>query len=342
MRRLLASPAVRALGYLTLGNVLFALFAYWTFPYERVRDYLVQEVERPRGANGTRTPSGYQLEIASLSPSFFTGVELEGVRFATTSSDAAARTTEVHIERLFARISLLALLGGTVEIAFEAEAGGGSIEGVLAQGDEESRVEADIDSLDLGRMQVLSGLVGLPVTGVATGKIALTVPADATKSTGEVALTIARVTVGDGRAKLKLGAMAGEGLTIERLDAGTIELAAKVEAGKLRISKLRSNGADLELEGSGAVDLASSLGASTASLMLRIEISDAYRNRNDRTRGLFSLLELSPQVRPFRSPDGAIQLRLSGPLRALRPSPAGSVRLPSRTAARGNTDPAAP
>ena len=70
-----ARKALRFMGYSTFFWTFFWLFAYLSFPYERVRDRIVQEVEFPKDARGNRRPSGYQLEIMELSPSWFTGVE---------------------------------------------------------------------------------------------------------------------------------------------------------------------------------------------------------------------------------------------------------------------------
>ena len=67
-------------GYPLFFVFCLLLFAYWTFPYDRVRDFIIQEVENPRGPGDRRRPSGYQLEIVDLSPSWVTGVELTGVR----------------------------------------------------------------------------------------------------------------------------------------------------------------------------------------------------------------------------------------------------------------------
>src|SRR5262245_43979209 len=39
-------------GYTVLFPLAFLLFAYWVFPYDRLRDYIVQEVERPIGPGG--------------------------------------------------------------------------------------------------------------------------------------------------------------------------------------------------------------------------------------------------------------------------------------------------
>ena len=104
---------------------LFFLFsvvvgAYWTFPYDHLRDFIVQEAER----GGTM-----HLEIEELSPSWVTGVELENVRLSNVP-EGSADPVVMEIPHAEARVSLLALLGGTTELSYAAELAGNSrIEG---------------------------------------------------------------------------------------------------------------------------------------------------------------------------------------------------------------------
>src|SRR5690348_8500649 len=88
--------------------ISLVLGAYWTFPYDQLRDFVVQRVEAGGGA---------QLEIVSLEPSWLTGVDFQGVRYATTSADPHAPPAEILIREGSARISLLSLLGGTKDVS---------------------------------------------------------------------------------------------------------------------------------------------------------------------------------------------------------------------------------
>ena len=53
------------------------LGAYWTFPYDHLREFIVQEVEQS---------GDVQLEIGRLEPSWLTGVEAETVRVARSTA----------------------------------------------------------------------------------------------------------------------------------------------------------------------------------------------------------------------------------------------------------------
>ncbi len=314
--------------------VSFVLFAYWTFPYDRLRDWIVQEVERPESSGGVRTPSGYTLEIRSLSPSWVTGVELEGVRFSKLSREPGGRPLVIEADEVDARISLLSLLAGNISLTFDVAIGGGTIEGEFEKTDEATHVEAEVADVDVKRLGILRDLIGLPVTGSLGGSVNVTLALETKNTAGNVDLHVANVNIGDGRAELRRRA-GTKGLVIERLGAGRLTLQAEIREGVARISKIEANGSDIEVDGSGTIRLAQPLRMSRAELMLRVKIADGYKNRNTRTRALFELMDFDPELSAAKTPDGALQWRLEGTFGAgLRSTPAG--RAPPRThAARG-------
>ena len=73
----------RYLGYPLFFIFAFLTSAYLTFPYERVRDVIEQQV--------TRAIPGSELEIVSLEPSWISGVEAHGVLLRLPSSTEGER-----------------------------------------------------------------------------------------------------------------------------------------------------------------------------------------------------------------------------------------------------------
>lgn len=307
-----------AVAYPAFFLLSFVLGAYWTFPYDRVRDFVVQEAERD---GSTR------LEIASLSPSWLTGIEAEGVRFATVPDDGG-EPAELVISHLTARISLLSLLVGEQAVSFDADLETGNVEGEFATSESVTSVQATLTNVDLRRIGPLRGAVGLPVTGRANGTIDLTVAQEAANTTGSVELTINGLSVGDGETPLVIQGL-GSGLTLERMNLGTLQLRMQVERGVGTIQRLRANGEHAELWGSGTMRFVQPLRGSSMDLLVRIKFKDAYRESSDRMRALFSLLELNPQVRPARTSDGALQWRVQGAFASrIRMVPSGRARMP--------------
>jgi len=114
-------------GYSVFFLFVLFLFAYWTFPYERVRDRIVAEFERNQ-----RTPPGgakQSLSIGSLEPSWFTGVVLKDVDLVSTPADPSKPSSVLHADEIRVRVSLGTMLSANKDITFSATALGGTITG---------------------------------------------------------------------------------------------------------------------------------------------------------------------------------------------------------------------
>ncbi len=325
----LGKRVLRFAGYGAFWFFCFLIFSYWTFPYDRVKDFVIQEVERPMGPGNRRVASGAQLTIDELSPSFLTGVDVEGVKYTQLPDDPDAAPTEVEIDEATVRVSLLSLLTGSLGLSYDLSIGGGTIDGEFEQTDTSEHVAAEISDVDLSKLGVVRGLIGLPVTGKLDGNVDLTVAEEAEQTAGAMSVTIEDLQIGDGEAKFPIGGM-GDGLTIEQIDAGTLTLSLEVEEGVANIKEFSSEGPDLALSASGNVRLAQPFERSRLDLLLRVEFTDRYKEKSDITRTLFGAMEMVPQIRPARTSDGALQYRVSGTLGGRGPStrPAGREQPP--------------
>ena len=316
----------RAQKVLVYGVVapLFFLFsvvfgAYLTFPYDHLRDFIVQEVER----GGTT-----QLQITSISPSWFTGVELEGVTLSSVA-EGGEPAPELGIPPAEARVSLISLMGGTTEVSFDTEIdGGGSIEGVFAMDEASTRLEAHLERVDLRRVGPLHHSIGLPLAGIAEGAVDLTIGAEAVSTEGTANLTIRNLALGDGQTPLEIEGL-GAGLTLERLNLGTLTFRMETERGTSTIEELHADGEHAELWGTGSLRLAQDLERSSIDMLFRMNFKEPYRTSSPRMEGLFALLEVNPAVRPARTPTGAFQWRVSGSFGGrIRMIPSGRAPMP--------------
>jgi type II secretion system protein N len=332
---------VALLAYNTLFWVAFWLFCYWTFPYERVAAYLVDRV--------AQSGKGYALEIGDLSPYWLTGVELTDVRLQKLDSsaadlriggarvpaaalpagkdqgnkDAAAAASGMRIREVRARLGLFSLLTGDKTVDFDADLEAGEIEGSFADDDELQHLQAKLDEIDLEKSGALESLIPLPAKGTLSGDIDLSLGKDPKQTEGEIELKLAGLTLGDGKAKLKVGSMGG--LTVDPIEIGNLSLEIEVKSGVGVIKKISSDGKDLELSGSGDVRFADPIGRTRLSIVLRAKFTDNYRNKSPRTRAMFSLLDSGmPEANAAKTPDGALQFRVSGTLSSPRVLPSGS------------------
>ncbi len=318
------------LGYGALFTIAFFFFAYLTFPYDRVRDYIVQEVENPRGRNGNRTPSGYRLSIVSLSPSFFTGVELTGVSIEKVPEAEGELPVGMTFEEVNARVSLLSAIAGDVGLTFDTDVAGGHIEGETEVSETETMVRVNLDGVQLRRAGLIRAELGLPVVGAVSGDIDLTLNDERENTNGTVQLAISDLKIGDGRAKLKVRGLPGDGVTIAQINAGQVDFRMNVVEGVGTIEQLRGRGEHINLDGEGAVQISRVVRNSVLDLLLRVEFEDAYAESSERAETMMSLLRMHPRIQRASPEPGTLQYAASGPLARItwtpakdRPAPGG-------------------
>jgi type II secretion system protein N len=313
--------------YNMLFWVAFWMFCYWTFPYDRVATYLVDRV--------AQSGRGYSLEIGGLHPYWLSGVELTNVVLHKDSPDvpAAARSgasgekpvdTAFRVPEARVRMGLFSLLFGGKTLNFDFELDGGDIDGSLSDDGDQKEIKASIQGVDLAKLGLFDTLLSLPVRGTLNGEIDLTLARDPKQTSGKVELNLAQLTVGDGKAKVKVGGMGG--LTLDPLEAGTLKLEMDVKEGVGSVKRISTDGKDLLLKGSGEMRFAEPLINTRVSLLVNVRFTDNYRNKSPRTQAMFSLLDNSgsPQLLAAKMPDGALQYRVAGTLALLRPVPEGA------------------
>jgi type II secretion system protein N len=314
-------------GYVAFFVFSFLLFAYWTFPYERVRDWVIQQVEYPPGPGGARKASGWQLEIVKLSPDWFTGVELRGVRVVKLPDKPQGKKADVTFEHITADASLFSLLFGELDGSFQAKTSGGTISGEGSHSEESSALKAEIDGVDLRRVQLLRAFLPLPIAGRLNGTIDLTLPKKISQASGRIALDGMDMRIGDGKSKLPIPGFS-EGLSFPSAEIGNLTLRANVEEGTLRIEELQASGPDAELSGRGTISLMRRLRMSRLNLLLRVKFTDTFRNKSDAARRLLSAAEMMPPVKKAQTDDEAFQFKLSGTFGQVRGRPAGNAKAP--------------
>jgi type II secretion system protein N len=297
-------------GYPAFFLLCFVFFAYKTFPYDQLADWLVQEA-------GAR---GYEVEIIDLTHSGFTGLTFESMRVVLPATEGSP-PLDIIFDELTVNTSLFSLMSDTKSYAFKAELAGGEADGDLSIGPDTLEVAADIEDVDLGAIAALREYTKIPITGTLTGEIDLSMPSEVTESTGNIELTIEGLSLGDGETQLEIPNWGG--LTLDRADAGNLELVATIEDGVLQLERAKSHGADLKIDALGKIRLLRPMRRSELDLMVRVKIEDAYKERSAKVA---TMLELGATgLKPATTPDGAIQYAIAGSIGGrLRPRPAGT------------------
>jgi type II secretion system protein N len=313
-------------GYPIFYLVCLFLFAYWTFPYERLRERILVELEAQRGSNA----SAQHIEIDSLGPYWFSGVLLKGVRLITPrapSPDGERPPSKLTVDEAHVRVSLLPLLFGRVTLSFGGRTLGGTVDGFTRVTSEGRTLEATLEQLDVGQLEMLGDIVGgLPLSGTMNAKVELVLPEQKlAKANGTVSMAMTELTAGDGKTKI-----AGK-LALPKLNVGTFDLDAEAKDGVLRFGKLGAQGQDLDLMGEGKLSMRDTFGDSVADLFLRFRFSDAYKSKNDMTKSLFgapgssmpALFELAdPRIKASKRTDGFYSWHMVGQVKDPRFDPA--------------------
>jgi len=332
-RLLLIAPK---LGYPMFYVLALAIFASWTFPFDKIKQRVVVGFNAEQRAAG----SSKELSIDELASSWLTGVRLTGIHLLdTTATDHAKPPAELKIDSVVVRVALLPLLAGNHDVSFHASAFGGTVEGSWTEHGKDVDFEATLEGLDVGQVTPIADFLEAPAEGTLDGTISVELPEGkvvdpktgavsfkTNKANGSISLEAKDLAIGDGKAKVR-GALA-----IPRLSMGTLTVTAEVKDGSVRVSKLVASSKDVEFAGDGRIMLREPMPESTGDFNVRFKINDAYRSKNDTTKSLFGapgstipgVMDLDPKMKQSKRADGFYTWHGRGPLTKLDFSPGGT------------------
>jgi type II secretion system protein N len=306
-------------GYPLFYLVMLVVFIALLVPWDKVRERAVAQFNADQRATGGK----YELQVDEMSGYWLSGARMKGVRLLSPPTEPGKPPSKIDIDEATVRYALLI---GHGDIGFHVNAFGGEASGTWGQHGNDRSIEVELDSVDVGAIDALTQVLGVPLKGKVNGKVKLAMPeGKASKGSGTVALEIQDVSVGDGKAKLK-GALA-----LPRIDVGTITLSGDARDGTLKITKLVAGGKDLELQGEGRVVMRELATDSLCDATIRFKLNDGYRNKNDLTKSLFgspgstmpALFEMDPKVKQSKRPDGFYAWAMRGKLGNPDFTPAG-------------------
>jgi type II secretion system protein N len=303
------------IGFPVFYLVCLVLFASWTFPYETLKERIILSFnQQQRETNGQQ-----ELRIESLGSHWLSGVHAKGVHLVSPPTEVGKPPSDMKLDDVRARVSILGLLVGNRDVSFKVSAFGGTIDGDYDDHGKEKRIDADVDGVDIGQVAPITEALGVPLEGKLTAQVKLTLPdGKASKANGSVTLESADTAFGDGKAKIK-----GVPLALPRMNIGALTLAAEAKEGILRISKVVASGKDIELMGDGRVQLREVTSDSQCDVNLRFKVNDAYKTKNDVTKSLFgaagptnagAMIDMDPKVKQSKRGDGFYGWHMRGQL----------------------------
>ncbi|MDF3065891.1 MAG: putative rane protein [Polyangiaceae bacterium] len=314
--------ALKWAGYVAFYLFSLLLFAYLTFPYNRLADRIVSEF------NARQTgPKPMRLKLGDMSSYWLNGVEAEEITLTSPAepdeTGKPGKPKVMTIDTAHASVSLFRLLFGTLKISFGADAFGGELSGSTVNADEGRELEVELEDLDLGQAPLFGDIVGLPLAGKLNGTIELLMPEEKlSKADGKISLKVTDLAAGDGKAKIR------DTIALPRLEAGELALDAEAKTGNLKITNFSANGPDLKLESDGTLRLRDTFESSLLNLNVSFKFQERYTNKSDITKSLFGsgsmpgLFDLDPKMKQAKRPDGSYGWRASGIVSHLNFSPA--------------------
>jgi type II secretion system protein N len=327
MNSVLARRLIKWIGYPLFGLFCFVVFLYLTFPFDRIKD----RVERQLSASGDMT-----VKIDELGPSPLLGVNAERVLVVMKPKPKPPpplaapgeppppppekpRPVRILLDEVTVKASLFGLLTGATDVSFDVEGLGGSISGEYwAHKKKGFRMALEAEKLDLGGLPAVEQFVGLPVKGIVSSEVQLSVPQNRwSEATGAVNIECDGCSVGDGKAKLKIpgNPLLAMGITLPRIRLGRFGGQVKIEKGVATFENVSAKSPDIQVDLEGSINLRTPLGFSQSQAYLKFKISPDLKKRDPK----FELLENG--LGQAKRPDGFFGMRLMGPLRNLRPIP---------------------
>ena len=283
------NPAMKRMlpwvGYPLYGLLSLVVMAYVVFPTTRIKALIEDSVaatgQMTLAIGRLRTTPLLGLKAADLVLTIDRAPELP----IGGSDDGATKAAAPHryrIERATFRSGLWAALSGGTDLSFDLDALNGHLSGSYAQSKKAGlALVLRLDGLSVAKISHLQ--LGPPLGGSLSGRIALAMPPKRIdQSDGAIQLECVGCTLGDGKAKLKVkgNAFMAAGLTLPKIDLGTLKLAATLTKGAAQFDDISARSPDVELAAEGGLTLRKPLAYSVTRSYVRFKLSPTLKTRS--------------------------------------------------------------
>jgi type II secretion system protein N len=290
---------LQVLGYLLFGLVVYAVCVYVMFPYDLLRQRVVD-----RFSQGT-----VQVDIARLQPTFPPGLALQQVRIMGKGPHLPEEVVQLQTLRAWPR--WLSMLSETKDVRFEGALYDGNIAGEFhyakVNGEPSWQSAAQFEGLDVARYPLLQQLQSsdkLAVQGRLSGEATATLNARGQLEQGEIAFQLKPAVFVPGEAaRIPLR---------KEIPCQTLKGEVIMTLRQWEIDDLVCQGEDIFVDLRGTVQPRRPVENSVLNIRMELRSDQAFKPELDLIRTL---------VRQRPSPDGALKFGLRGPLsqpRAIR------------------------
>jgi type II secretion system protein N len=299
---------LRWVGYPLLAVLSFVFAAHFTFPYQRVRERIVDALS-----------GQFDVGVADVGPGWAPGrVRIEGLSLTTRPAREDEQPRTLFVERVDLAVGLMALAGKTVSVDIDALIGGGKLVGnVRRQDDETVAVDLRTEGLSLESIPGITAVTGgAPIVGPVEAEVKLSLPKGKWEAAnGDIRLACSGCSIGDGKTKVRpmspgqQNAFTSEGMTLPRIRLGELEASVDISKGAACVERFQARGGDVELSVEGGVKFADPFKESQTTLQARVKTSEEFRAASVRNAALFT---------GVRDASGFVTFQTRSPLLAMR------------------------
>lgn len=314
-----ARLAIRIVGFFVLAVVTFVFALQATFPYNRVKDKIVEALS-----------TKYDVQIGDVERGIIPGrVYFKAVTLRTRPAKADEVASVLYIEKLEVDLGILALLKGAAKVRLDAKIATGHLKGTIEISKGSTNI--DIEGVDLPAANLpMREAIGLPMSGKLELSVKLDLPneknkagksaPDWTKAAGEINFECpSGCTFGDGKTKLKpklknarSQAFAGDGIDFGKINVDSMLAKVTIKDSALELEKFEAKSQDGELHIDYQMQLAQDFGESGVMGCLRFKGSEGLSKREPKTFAALTTTGASI------GPDGLFHIKLDGRFKEMK------------------------
>lgn len=291
------------LSYLAYFLVVFILTLYFSFPYERLKKVLEYNLGNS---------FGMKLKIDKLTPYFFHGIKVEGIRFTpyTTNSEETPPPPLI-IDSVTIKISVLSLLIGKSALIINSDFLDGNVD-LRVEINDNLTTTLKMERLNLKRFAPIKNFLPLPVKGEFSGRGKLViVRRDISKAEGNLNLNGIKITIGDGKTPIPIPGQK-DGIILPTIEIKKLSLSIDIKKGVATIKKFSTQSDELELIGEGKIYLSKEPSNIRFDTYIRFKFKKGFEKKGDIAAGIIAALDFIPNMKRAKRSDGFYGFLING------------------------------
>ena len=285
--------------YISLGAAVFAIGLLWNFPYEKIRDTLTNTLTRK---------TGYQIDMATLSPALPIGFKATSVRIQ--GPPIGARPVDLELHRLRVTASPFSLLlypfRKSITLWYSADLDQNSWSGKAALGRDHTSIELNTKNFKLRQSLPLQEVN--PLFAGADLTISANLSLTTSLSGGTPLITRGDLSTSNGLLTFSATDMTLKGPIINEVKFDKVLAEAQLKEGKLEIQSISLSGPDITGTANGSLKVEPYFPRSQIRLEAKLTLSERMKALRD------LISTLGQQIGLRINEQGTMALRVEGPI----------------------------